>query len=235
MSTGGELRIALVGCGQIADAHLQEIRRIPYARAAAVCDQYLDLARQAAARFQVPGVFTDLERMLVDTHPDVLHVTTPPHTHRPIALQALAAGVHVYLEKPFTVDVQEADEVVAAARAAKRLVCVGHDQLLDPAWQECRRLIERGELGKVVHADAVLGYGLSGPFGRVTATDPDHWVHRLPGRFFQNTIAHAVYKITEFLRDEQPRIFATWFGELSGTDCPTELRVFIQGTEVTAN
>ena len=201
----------------------------------AVCDQYLDLAKQAAARFGVPGVFTDLGKMLAEVRPDVLHVATPPHTHRPLALQALAAGVHVYVEKPFTVDVTEAEDVLAAAVAAKRLVCVGHDQLYDPAWQECRDLYQRGELGEVVHVDAVLGYDLAGPYGRVTASDPDHWVHRLPGKFFHNTIAHALYKITDFLRDEEPRIFATWFGALPGTDCPTELRVFLQGADVTAN
>ena len=233
--TDGKLRVALVGCGQIADAHLGEIRRILCARAVAVCDQYLDLAKQAAARFGVPGVFTDLGKMLAEVRPDVLHVATPPHTHRPLALQALAAGVHVYVEKPFTVDVTEAEDVLAAAVAAKRLVCVGHDQLYDPAWQECRDLYQRGELGEVVHVDAVLGYDLAGPYGRVTASDPDHWVHRLPGKFFHNTIAHALYKITDFLRDEEPRIFATWFGALPGTDCPTELRVFLQGADVTAN
>ena len=233
--TDSKLKVALVGCGQIADAHLGEIRRILCARAVAVCDQYLDLAKQAAARFGVPGVFTDLGKMLAEVRPDVLHVATPPHTHCPLTLQALAAGLHVYVEKPFTVDVTEAEEVLAAAVAAERLVCVGHDQLYDPAWQECRELYQRGELGEVVHVDAVLGYDLAGPYGRVTASDPDHWVHRLPGKFFHNTIAHALYKITDFLLDEEPRIFATWFGALPGTDCPTELRVFLQGADVTAN
>ena len=58
-----KLRIALIGCGQIADAHLQEIRKIDSAEAVAVCDRHPDLARQAAARFGVPGVFDDLGRI----------------------------------------------------------------------------------------------------------------------------------------------------------------------------
>lgn len=228
-----KLRVALVGCGQIADTHLQELRHVPTADPVAVCDRYLDLARQAAARFAVPGVFGDLGRMLAEARPDVLHVTTPPHSHRAIALQALGQGVHVYMEKPFVVDAAEADEVLGAARAANRLVCVGHDQLYDPAWQECRRLVRGGELGRVVHVDSVLGYDLRGPFGLAFIAEPDHWVRRLPGGLFHNVIVHALYKITDFLPDERPQVWATWFGAERGGGLPTELRVLLQGAEIT--
>jgi predicted dehydrogenase len=227
-------RVALVGCGQIADAHLQEIKKIPGAEAVAVCDRHRDLATQAAARFGVPGVYTDLGRMLAEARPDVLHVTTPPHTHAAVAKQALAAGVHVYVEKPFAPDADEADEILAAAEAAGRLVCVGHDQLFDPAWEEVRRLHARGDLGRVVHVDSIQGYHLDGPFGRALLDDPDHWVHRLPGGLFQNVISHAVYRITEFLSDDEPQVWATWFGAQGAAGMPTELRVLLQGRDVTA-
>jgi predicted dehydrogenase len=232
-TSDGKLKIALVGCGQIADAHLQEIRRMPGAVSVAVCDQVPELAQQAAARFGVPGVFTDIDGMLAEARPDVVHITTPPHTHRPLALRALAAGAHTYVEKPFTVNVAEADEILEAARSAGRLVCIGHDQLYDPAWQECQELYRRGVLGRVVHVEAMLGYDLSGPFGRLTTTEPGHWVNRLPGWHFQNTISHGLYKVTEFLTDDQPRVWATWFANQGVARCPTELRVFLQGAEVT--
>jgi predicted dehydrogenase len=228
-----KLKVAVVGCGQIADAHLQEIRKIPGVSPVAVCDRYRDLAAQAAARFEVPGVFEDLDTMLEVARPDVVHITTPPHAHAALARKVLAAGAHAYVEKPFTVDVGEADEVLAAAEEHGRLVCVGHDQLFDPAWEECRRRFQGGEFGRVVHIDAVLGYDLSGPFGQVFLTERDHWLRRLPGGLFHNTISHALYKITDFLPDEQPRLWATWFGAKEGT--PTELRVLLQGAEVTAN
>ena len=129
-----KLRVALVGCGQIADAHLQEIPKTGCAEVVAVCDRQRDLAEQAAARFAVPGTFDDLGLMLESACPDVLHVATPPHTHAAIARRALEAGVHVYVEKPFTVDAAEAAAVLDAARRGGRLVCVGHDHLFDPAW-----------------------------------------------------------------------------------------------------
>jgi predicted dehydrogenase len=226
--------VALVGCGQIADAHLQEARKVPGARLVAVCDRHPELARQAAARFAVPGVYDDLGRMLAEAKPDVLHVTTPPHTHLAVAKQALAGGAHVYVEKPFTTDAAEAEELLAAAAAHNRLVCVGHDQLFDPAWEECRRRYRRGELGRVVHVDSVQGYHLDGPFGRAFLEEADHWVHRLPGGLFQNVMSHALYRITEFLPDERPRVWAHWFGPKGATGVPTELRVMLRGEQTSA-
>ena len=114
MSPPPTLAVAVVGCGQIADAHLSTIRNIPGTRVVAVCDHYPDLARQAAERFRVPGVYSDFERMLERARPDVVHITTPPHTHAFLTCQALAVGAHVYVEKPFTIDAAEADRVFRA-------------------------------------------------------------------------------------------------------------------------
>lgn len=233
--TKPRLKIALVGCGQIADAHLQEIRKIDFAQPVAVCDRHIDLGRQAGARFGVPGVFSDLGTMLEVAKPDVLHITTPPQTHCPIALQALAAGLHVYVEKPFSVDGDEAARMLAAAKHVGRLICVGHDQLYDPAWEAARRCIRSGEMGEIVHVDSVQGYDLRGSFGKALASNPDHWVHYLPGGLFQNVMSHALYRITDLLDDPKPRVLATWFGEVSGARTPTELRVILQGRRMTAN
>jgi predicted dehydrogenase len=226
--------VALVGCGQIADAHLQEIRKVPGAQLVAVCDRHPDLARQAAQRFGVPRTYDDLGRLLAEVRPDVLHITTPPHTHLGVAKQALAAGAHIYVEKPFALTVREADEILEEARARDRLVCVGHDQLFDPAWEECRRRHQRGELGRIIHIDSVQGYALDGPFGRAFLEDEGHWVHRLPGYVFQNVMSHALYRITEFLTDEDPHVWARWFGNKGVTGTPTELRVMLQGSQTSA-
>jgi predicted dehydrogenase len=227
-------KVAILGCGQIADAHLQELRYVPGVQVVAVCDQLQELADQAARRFDVPGAFTDLERMLTETRPDAVHVTTPPHTHASLACQLLNQGVNVYVEKPFTVDVAEADEVFSAARRNGKLVCVGHDHLFDPVWLRLQKLVTTGQLGDIVHVDSVMGYNLNGPFGKIMFNDPHHWLHRLPGGLFHNNISHAIYKITPFLSDELPRIHATTDRPTVGRP-PTELRVMLQGESVTAN
>lgn len=227
------MNIALIGCGQIADAHLQELRRIPTAHVVAVCDQHLDLARQAALRFGVERMFDSSARMLAETRPDVVHVTTPPHTHRGIVLQCLAAGAHVYVEKPFTVDADEATDIIASAEARRLRVCLGHDQLFDPIWQECRQRVMSGEIGAVVHIDAVQGYDLGGPFGRLLQHDADHWVHRLPGGLFQNVMSHALARILDFMPGPLPAVQGRWFSRGADHTFPTELRVMLFGHRCT--
>ena len=234
MPTNRTLRVALVGCGQIADAHLGELRKIPCADIVATCDSYRDLADQAAARFEVPAAFDSLDDMLRQARPDVVHITTPPHTHRDLTLAVLSAGAHVYVEKPFSVDAAEADVMIAAAAAKGLQICVGHDQLFDPTWEECRRRHASGEFGDIVHIDSVFGYDLSGPFGALLAEDPQHWVHRLPGGLFQNNISHAVYRITDFMPDERPTVRAHWFSA-GRQSFPTDLRVMLQGEQCTAS
>lgn len=228
------LRVALVGCGQIADAHLQELRKLPTCELVAVCDRLRDLAERAAAVFRVPGIYDDLTTMLGEARPDVVHICTPAGSHQAVALECLAAGAHIYVEKPFTVDLGEARRVLDAARNADRLVCVGHNELFDSVWLEARRRIQGGQLGQVVHVDSVQGYDLSGPFGSLLVSDPQHWVRRLPGSFFHNTISHPVYKITDLLADPEPRVWATWFASHPVGGFPTELMVMLRGENTSA-
>ncbi|HJZ75340.1 MAG TPA: Gfo/Idh/MocA family oxidoreductase [Vicinamibacterales bacterium] len=230
--TSNCLRTALIGCGQIADAHLQELRRVPRATVVAVCDLHIDLARQAATRFDVPRSFDDVSKMLAETRPDVVHITTPPHSHRALAMQCLSAGAHVYVEKPFTVDALEAAEVIAAAEGRGLRVCLGHDQLFDPAWQECAQRVAVGEAGRVVHVEALQAYDLAGPFGRQLQDDAAHWVHRLPGGLFQNVISHALARILAFIPDQLPEVSAHCF-TVGGSAFPTELRVLLVGESCT--
>jgi predicted dehydrogenase len=229
---GRILRVALVGCGQIADAHLQEIAKVPQARVVATCDSLRDLAMQAAARFDVPAYFDDLATMLTDVGPDVVHIATPAHTHFDLARQCLLAGCHVYVEKPFTQNAAEAETLVASASELGLQICVGHDQLFDPAWLQLKERVAGGEIGTVTHVESILGYPISGQFGSQVAGDSRHWVRRLPGGLFQNTISHPLYRITEFLTDESPEIVAAW-SRRAPLDFPTELNVVLRGQTVT--
>ncbi len=234
-NTRSTLRVALLGCGQIADAHLQEIRKIDGAELVAVCDVHRDLAEQAAARFDVPCVYTEIKQMLSDAKPDVVHVTTPAHTHCTLTTQLLEAGVHVYVEKPFTVDVPEAERVIDTAKRTGKMLCLGHDQLFDPIWLRCRELVEAGAVGEVSHVESVLGYPLSGQFGRQVTGDPNHWVQKLPGGLFQNTISHPLYRITDFLPDPQPITEAHWYGGSRHVSFPTEMVAHLRGETVTGS
>ena len=232
MKTKRKLRVGIVGCGQIADAHLQEIAKLDNAEVVAACDMHRDLAMQAAARFGVPNVFECVDEMVDECRPDVVHVTTPAQTHHDLAVRLLQHGCHVYVEKPVAIHADEVESILAAATDANRLVCVGHDQLFDPTWIECRRRIDAGEIGDVRHVESVLGYPLSGQFGALVVSDPNHWVRRLPGGLFQNVISHPLYRITDLLLDGRPAVTAHWFAR-GGAAFPTELRAHLQGATMT--
>lgn len=235
------MRIAVVGCGQIADAHIEESRKIPGVLVAAVCDRNAHMAQQAALRFGIPRAYHDLEEMLEQVQPDVVHITTPPQSHLPVAEVALRGGAHVYVEKPFTVDGAESEELVAAAIRCGRLVCVGHNRAFDSAFLRMRDSHNKGLLGDVVHVEAMFGYNLAGPFAAASMGDPMHWIHRLPGGLAQNSISHPLAAMLEFIRDEKPQIHAQGFkwrakayGDIRDEFCD-ELRVMIGGRRVTGH
>ena len=205
------MKACIIGCGQIADAHIQQIGRIPGAAVEAVCDLNPHMAEQAATRFRVPRHYTDASRMLAEVGPDVVHITTPPGSHLALGRQVVEHGAHAYIEKPFTVDVREAEELVTAAEGAGRLLCVGHNNAFDPAFLRLRQAFDEGSLGGVVHVEAVMGYNLAGPFGSVIMREPGHWIHRLPGGLPQNNISHPVSLVLPFLPDEDLQVRALGF------------------------
>src|ERR1700751_1293126 len=141
------LRIAIVGCGKVADQHVQAIRRIPDCSIVALCDQELLMARQLGERFSISQCFSDVHELLRTCRPDVVHITTPPRSHYSLAKQCLESGSHVYLEKPFTVTASETESLIELAQQRGPKITVGHNYLFTLEMLEMRRLVEAGFLG----------------------------------------------------------------------------------------
>lgn len=229
---GVQLRIAIIGCGQIADAHLQELRKISSSTVVATCDAHADLAMQAAKRFDVANDYDDVQLMMRQEKPDIVHIATPAQTHASLARLCMQAGSHVYVEKPMALNEAEVREMLSVAQATGRQMCVGHDQLFDPAWLDLRRRVAAGEIGTVRHVESVLGYPISAQFGSAVRSSADHWVRKLPGGLFQNTISHPLYRITEFLTDDRPHVLARWWTR-PDLEFPTEMLAHLRGRDVT--
>lgn len=234
------LKVAIVGCGKIADAHVEEIRKMPEkASVVAVCDLEPLMAEQLAVRYGIRRYYSDLNELLKRESPDALHITTPPQSHLAVASRALAAGCHVYVEKPLTLNYADSLALVQCAEQANRKLTIGYSHLFSPAAMRLRELIEQGVLGEPVHAESFFGYNLSGPFGTAILSDPTHWVHSLPGKLFHNNIDHLLYKALDFMDDDRPCIRALGyvrrqqrFGD-HRDDMLDELRVTMQGARVT--
>jgi predicted dehydrogenase len=205
------LRIAIIGCGKVADQHVHAIQRIPDCWIVGVCDRELLMAKQLGERLGIAECFSDVEEMLRVTRPDVVHITTPPQSHFSLARQCLESGCHVYLEKPFTLTGDEAESLIEFAKSRDLKMTAGHNYQFTLEMLEMRRLVEQGFLGgKPVHLESTWSYDL----GDTTYVGPllgnrDHWVRHLPGQLFHNLISHGIAKLAEFLDDELTEILAT--------------------------
>jgi len=207
------LKVAIVGCGKIADVHVSQIHRIKGCEIVGVCDREPLMARQLYERFPVKRHFSDLTELLGEARPDVVHITTPPESHFDIAKLCLEGGCHVYVEKPFTIDEGEARRLIALANEKRLKITVGHDDQFRHAARRMRALVQSGFLGgRPVHMESYYCYelGRSGYAGALLR-DKRHWVRRLPGKLLHNVISHGIARIAEFLTTESPRVIAHGF------------------------
>lgn len=142
-------RTAVVGCGDISVMHLKAIQANPDIELVAVCDT--DAGRLAAAAQQT-GVtaYTD-HRALIDAGvADVVHIATPHFQHAPLAIDFLAAGVDVLLEKPMAHTLTGARELQAAAAASSARLAICFQNRYNAPVQALRTLIDSGELGRLL-------------------------------------------------------------------------------------
>jgi predicted dehydrogenase len=229
------LKIAIVGCGKIADQHVHAIHRIPNCKLLAVCDRELLMAKQLGERFGIGQCFSDLGEMWQTTRPDVVHITTPPQSHLSLARQCLEFGSNVYLEKPFTVTAREAESLVQLAANRNLCITAGHNLQFTGEMLEMRRLMKEGFVGgKPIHLESYFSYDL-GDTTYVAALlgDRDHLVRQLPGQLLHNVISHGIAKLAEFLDDELVEITVSahqseQLRSLKAEDVLDELRVLIR-------
>ena len=137
------LKIAIVGCGKVADQHVQAIRRIPDCEIVALCDRELLMAKQLGERSAFQHVFP-MSGNVGEARPDVVHITTPPQSHFSLAKQCLESGSHVYLEKPFTITANEAESLIRLAESCDLKITAGHNYHFTLEMLEMRRLIAGG-------------------------------------------------------------------------------------------
>jgi predicted dehydrogenase len=234
------LRIAIVGCGKIADQHVQAINRISDCRIVALCDRELLMAKQLGERFGISKCFSDLQEMLQEVRPDVVHITTPPQSHYLLAKQCVEFGTHIYLEKPFTVTAEEAESLIKLAEGRNLKITPGHNLQFTLEMLEMRRLVSGGFLGgKPIHLESHFSYDL-GDRSYIGALlgNRQHWVRQLPGQLLHNIISHGIAKLAEFLDNEIIEIVAMasqspQLRNFGGEEVLDELRVVIRDNKGT--
>jgi len=234
------LRVAIIGCGKIADSHASQIGRIKGCEIVGVYDREPLMAQQLAKRFPIKKAFSSLTQLLDEARPDVVHITTPPQGHFDLARTCLEYGCHIYVEKPFTVWADEAEKLIAIANERQLKLTVGHDDQFSHVSRRMRSIVRNGFLGgSPVHMESYYCYEISkAGYSGALLGDKKHWVRRLPGMLLQNIISHGIARIAEFLAGDSPEVITYGFTSpllrsMGETEIIDELRVIIHDVDGT--
>ncbi|KAI1102534.1 NAD(P)-binding protein [Jackrogersella minutella] len=168
-TTSSTLNVGVIGYGLSATVfHIPFITTAPYFKLHSILQRNPNQSASSAPRDHPDAKhFTSLEQFLADADLDVVVITTPPQTHFPFAQQALQAGKHILVEKPFVPSVSEADALVRLAREQGRLVCVYQNRRWDSDFLTVQRLLRGDALGRIVEFET--------HFDRFRLEKPTNW------------------------------------------------------------
>ncbi|MCC6670210.1 MAG: NAD-dependent epimerase/dehydratase family protein [Planctomycetes bacterium] len=187
-------RVALLGTGFIAGAHVAALRALGDLELWAVCDRDHGRLHGFARRHGIGRACADLDALLA-TSPDVVHVLTPPDRHAEAVRRCLEAGVAVLAEKPLVLGAEEARELGALAAARGLALGVNHNLVFHPAFVRLRRLVARGAVGRLEHLDLVHHV----PLRQLHGGDLGAWVLRAPEHILYEQAVHPLSLVVSLL------------------------------------
>ena len=179
------MRVGLIGFGKMGRHHLKAITASGVGTVVGVADPAA--SADELAEVLPPGaiVVRSAAELLDQARPDVVHIVTPPATHAELAIEAIRAGCHVYVEKPFTPTAPEAARVLTLAAERGVSVCAGHQVLFERPALGVREHLD--EIGRVVHIESYFSFKMV----RRTMT---------PVEQVKDILPHAVYPVVDQLR-----------------------------------
>ena len=151
------LKYGLIGCGRIAGNHLQAALD-NHLEVAAICDIIPAAMDAVAQHHQLTAVhkYADYREMLAKEDLDLVAITTKSSLHAATALDCIAAGVNVIIEKPMTLSLADADQIIAASQKQGVKVCSCHQNRYNKSIQKLRSVIEAGNFGRLMYANAAI-------------------------------------------------------------------------------
>lgn len=146
-------KVALIGTGWIAEAHIECYKQMPDVQVVALVDLIPGKAEKFAKFYGIEGArcYEDHKLMLQNEELDAVSVCTYNATHAECTIDALNAGVHVLLEKPMTVTTEEAIAVMRAEKASGKMLSIGFQPRMDPNMQMIKKIVDSGALGEIYY------------------------------------------------------------------------------------
>jgi predicted dehydrogenase/nucleoside-diphosphate-sugar epimerase len=204
-------RVGVIGAGNISSCHILALRSLDRVEIIGITDLDQVRGKHVATTWQIP--FFPSAQEMYRAKPDVVHILTPPSSHCAVALEALANGCHVFVEKPMATSQEECDLLIQQAEAVKRTLSVDHSAKFDPTVQKALHLVSSGAIGAILSVD----YFRSSEYPPYSGGPmPPHYQD---GGFpFRDIGVHALYLAETFL-GEIKNIETTH----RGTGCHTQL------------
>ena len=198
----GTKRVGLIGSGWYGKIDLLRLLQVAPVEVVSLCDVDKKMLAEAAeivatrqASKKKPRTYTDYREMLKEKDLDIVLIATPDHWHPLAMIAAVEAGADVYVEKPISVDVAEAQAMLAAARKHRRVVQVGTQRRSTPHLIEARdRIVREGKLGKIGLVEIYCYYHMRARGNPPDTNPPDYldwemWTGPAPMRPY-NPIVH---------------------------------------------
>lgn len=192
-----KLNVALVGCGEISNYHMNALKKIKSLQVVAVCDTNEKLVAKKSAEWGVPHYYTNLSEMLDKEAVSIVSVLTPPNFHAPVTIEALKRGINVLSEKPFTMTTSDSALILKSSKETSAKLTVDYNWLFNRVMLKALSLVKNNELGKILLVDVKVLHPNWDPM----ASNKDHWCHKLPGGRFGEMLTHPVYFLQSFLGD----------------------------------
>lgn len=224
------MNIGIIGCGWVAKKHVSFIRSIPNAKLVGIVDNDPEQLKSFATRHKIKNYYSALDDLLASQQIDVLHIVTPPFSHKELAINATNHHIHVYIEKPIALNAGEVKEIYESAAVNGVKVCPGYNFLFDPIVNQAIEEIEKSEFGRVIYVESYYGMNMR-RYDRLKTTKDNeiHWSYYLPGGFHQNYITHPIYMLLRFIgKPLNMHTECTSTGALP-QDLTDEIRVIVQG------
>lgn len=182
--------VGIIGCGLIADTHVEAILHFAPGMAIAVCDPLPGKAELLRQKYGLKVAYTNISEMLANERPFSVHILSPPQMHVDHARQSLEAGCHVVVEKPLCFSRRAAEELFAVAEKSGRSLCVDHSLLFQPSVKKVLDALHRSPRMRVLQVNSFYGMegAESGPNG---AFMPD-WKRQMIGGFIMDSLVHPI-------------------------------------------
>jgi len=156
-----KIKLGVIGAGAFSAGHLDGINLADNCETVAICDIDIEKAKEKAAQFNVPDVYTDYHELLAREDIEAVTVPLPDQLHRQITVDALHAGKHVLCEKPMALNMDDCKAMVAAAKETGKILMVGQIGRYTPCFNKAVEIVESGEIGELFFVESEYAHDYS--------------------------------------------------------------------------